>query len=98
MAMPGNTVRIAASVLAAGASRRMGTHSSCCRRRQAPRAPRRSAPPVLFRRVLFPELLVTAAEGCGRAVVGWHRAQALVVRAPLAALVDVDTPEEFASL
>ena len=56
------------------------------------------APPVLFRRVLFPELLATAGEGCGQAVVERHRAQALAVDAPLAALLDVDTPEEFANL
>jgi molybdenum cofactor cytidylyltransferase len=56
------------------------------------------APPALFRRELFPELLATTGEGCGRAVIERHQAQALFVDAPLAALVDIDTLEEFAKL
>lgn len=56
------------------------------------------APPVLFRRALFPELRGATGEGCGKAVVERHRARALFVDWPPAALVDVDTPEEFAKL
>ena len=56
------------------------------------------APPVLFRRALFDELNVSTGEGCGKAVVEHHREHALFVDWPGAALVDVDTPEEFAAL
>jgi molybdenum cofactor cytidylyltransferase len=56
------------------------------------------APPVLFRRALFDELYAASGEHCGRAVVEHHREHAIYVDWPGAALVDVDTPEEFASL
>ncbi len=56
------------------------------------------APPVLFRRVLFGELFASKGEGCGKAVVERHREHALYIDWPPAALVDVDTPEEFARL
>jgi molybdenum cofactor cytidylyltransferase len=56
------------------------------------------APPVLFRRTLFEELYASTGEGCGRAVVEHHREHALYLDWPGAALVDVDTPEEFAAL
>jgi molybdenum cofactor cytidylyltransferase len=56
------------------------------------------APPVLFRRALFDELLAATGEGCGKAVVEQHREDALYVDWPLAALTDVDTPEDFAKL
>jgi len=56
------------------------------------------APPVLFRRALFPELRATTGEGCGKAVIEHHRTSAHFVDWPLAALGDVDTPEEFANL
>jgi molybdenum cofactor cytidylyltransferase len=56
------------------------------------------APPVLFRRMLFDELRAGTGEFCGRAVIEHHREQALYVDWPPAALLDVDTPEEFAGL
>jgi molybdenum cofactor cytidylyltransferase len=56
------------------------------------------APPVLFRRTLFQELLASTGEGCGKAVVERHRANALFIDWPTAALMDVDTPAEFARL
>jgi len=56
------------------------------------------APPVLFRRALFDELYAASGEHCGKAVVEHHREHAIYVDWPGAALVDVDTPEEFASL
>jgi molybdenum cofactor cytidylyltransferase len=56
------------------------------------------APPVLFRRALLPELLASTGEGCGKAVVERHLAHALFIDWPPAALLDVDTPEEFARL
>lgn len=56
------------------------------------------APPMLFRRVLFAELLLSDGEGCGRSVVERHCADALILDWPAEALLDVDTPEEFAKL
>jgi molybdenum cofactor cytidylyltransferase len=53
------------------------------------------APPLLFRRALFPELLAWIGEGCGKAVVQRHQAEAVYVDWPLAALTDVDTPEDL---
>jgi molybdenum cofactor cytidylyltransferase len=56
------------------------------------------APPVLFRRALFEQLYASSGETCGKAVVENHREHALYVDWPRAALVDVDTPEEFAAV
>ena len=56
-----------------------------------------TAPPLLFRQVLFPELLAWTGEGCGKTVVQRHREQAVYVDWPPAALTDVDTPEDFAA-
>jgi molybdenum cofactor cytidylyltransferase len=56
------------------------------------------APPVLFRRALFAELLASGGEGCGKAVVERQREHALYIDWPPDALIDVDTPEEFAAL
>jgi molybdenum cofactor cytidylyltransferase len=56
------------------------------------------APPVLFRRELFAELLGSTGEGCGKAVVERHRTHAHFIDWPPAALMDVDTPEQFAQL
>jgi molybdenum cofactor cytidylyltransferase len=53
------------------------------------------APPLLFRRALFPELLAWTGEGCGKAVVQRHQDEAAFVDWPAAALTDVDTPEDF---
>jgi molybdenum cofactor cytidylyltransferase len=55
------------------------------------------APPLLFRRALFPELLAWTGEGCGKVVVQRHQAEAAFVDWPVAALTDVDTPEDFAA-
>lgn len=57
-----------------------------------------TAPPLLFRRSLFPELLAWTGEGCGKAVVQRHRAEALFLDWPPAALADVDTPADFAEV
>jgi CTP:molybdopterin cytidylyltransferase MocA len=56
-----------------------------------------TAPPLLFRRSLFPELLAWTGEGCGKAVVQRHRDEAVFLDWPPAALTDVDTPEDFAA-
>jgi molybdenum cofactor cytidylyltransferase len=54
------------------------------------------APPLLFRRALFPELLAWTGEGCGKAVVRRHLAEVHFLDWGEAALADVDTPEEYA--
>ncbi len=56
-----------------------------------------TAPPLLFRRALFGELLAWTGEGCGKAVVQAHRREAMYVERPEALLADVDTPEDFAA-
>ena len=54
-----------------------------------------TAPPLLFRRSLFGELMAWTGEGCGKAVVQRHKAEAVYLDWPPAALADVDTPEDF---
>jgi molybdenum cofactor cytidylyltransferase len=56
-----------------------------------------TAPPLLFRRSLFGELLAWTGEGCGKAVVQRHTAEAAYLDWPRAVLTDVDTPEDFAA-
>ena len=57
-----------------------------------------TAPPLLFRRALFPELLAWTGEGCGKTVVKAHSHEAMYVDRPVALLADVDTPEDFEAL
>jgi len=54
-----------------------------------------TAPPILFRRALFPELMAWEGDGCGKAVVQAHAAEAVYKDWPAEALMDVDTPEDF---
>lgn len=54
-----------------------------------------NAPPLLFRRSLWPELLAWTGEGCGKQVVNAHRAEAVMLEWPEAALQDVDTPADY---
>lgn len=54
-----------------------------------------SAPPMLYDRSLFPELLAMSGEGCGRAVVRRHRHEADVVAWPASALDDLDVPDDY---
>jgi molybdenum cofactor cytidylyltransferase len=53
------------------------------------------APPLVFRRALWPELLAWHGEGCGKAVVRVHEAEARMHDWPEAALHDVDTPADY---
>jgi len=57
-----------------------------------------TAPPLLFRRALFGELLAWKGEGCGKPVVQVHKHEAVYVDRPVALLADVDTPEDFAAV
>lgn len=53
------------------------------------------APPLVFRRALWPELLAWHGEGCGKAVVRAHEAEARMHDWPAEALQDVDTPSDY---
>jgi molybdenum cofactor cytidylyltransferase len=55
-----------------------------------------NAPPMLYDRSLFNELLMMTGEGCGRQVVKRHRDEAEVLPWPVAALADIDVPEDYA--
>jgi molybdenum cofactor cytidylyltransferase len=54
-----------------------------------------TAPPLLFRRALFGELLAYSGEGCGKAVVKAHWDEALFLNWPESVLTDIDTPEDL---
>jgi molybdenum cofactor cytidylyltransferase len=54
-----------------------------------------NAPPILYRRQLFDELLAWNGEGCGKAVVQAHAGEAAYLDWPANTLADVDTPEDF---
>lgn len=53
------------------------------------------APPLVFRRALWPELLAWHGEGCGKAVVRAHQDEARMHDWPVDALQDVDTPQDY---
>jgi molybdenum cofactor cytidylyltransferase len=53
------------------------------------------APPLVFTRALWPELLAWHGEGCGKAVVRAHEAKARMHDWPIESLQDVDTPEDY---
>jgi molybdenum cofactor cytidylyltransferase len=53
------------------------------------------APPILYDRSLFPELAVLEGEGCGRRVVKLHSAEAIRIRWPTRALIDLDRPDDL---
>ncbi|HKI05832.1 MAG TPA: nucleotidyltransferase family protein [Thermoanaerobaculia bacterium] len=55
-----------------------------------------NAPPMLYDRSLFDELLSMTGEGCGRQVVKRHREEAEVLPWPASALADIDLPEDYA--
>ncbi len=57
-----------------------------------------TAPPLLFRDTLFPELLAWTGEGCGKTVVQRHRERAAFLDWPAERLADVDTPDDFQRL
>jgi molybdenum cofactor cytidylyltransferase len=56
------------------------------------------APPLLFQRELWSELLAWHGEGCGKAVVKRHQQEATMIDWPESALRDVDTPDDYREL
>lgn len=56
------------------------------------------APPMLYDRALFEELLAMPEGRCGREVAMRHRHEAEVLSWPAAAVTDLDRPEDFARL
>jgi molybdenum cofactor cytidylyltransferase len=52
------------------------------------------APPMLYDRSLFSELLELDGDGCGKKVVKRHRRECLEVAWPASALRDVDVPAD----
>jgi molybdenum cofactor cytidylyltransferase len=54
-----------------------------------------NAPPMLYDRSLFGELLEMTGEGCGRQVVKRHRGEAEVLSWPESALADLDVPDDY---
>jgi molybdenum cofactor cytidylyltransferase len=57
-----------------------------------------NAPPMLYDRALFAELLAMTGGGCGREVVKRHRPEAEVLAWPATALADLDVPEDYARM
>jgi molybdenum cofactor cytidylyltransferase len=57
-----------------------------------------TAPPILYDRSLFEELVAGEGEGCGKHVVKSHRQEAVMVDWPEAALADVDVPADYERL
>ncbi|MGH7584559.1 MAG: nucleotidyltransferase family protein, partial [Gemmatimonadales bacterium] len=53
------------------------------------------APPLLFRRSLFDELLAWHGEGCGKQVVLRHQDEAAILDWPADTLTDIDTPADL---
>ncbi len=56
------------------------------------------APPLLFPRALWPELLAWHGEGCGKAVVKAHEREARMHDWPVERLQDIDTPADYEEL
>ncbi len=54
-----------------------------------------TAPPFLYDRSLFPELLAMAGGRCGQRVIQQHRQEAEVLSWPASALIDLDRPEDY---
>lgn len=54
-----------------------------------------NAPPMLYDRSLFDELLSMEGEGCGKQVVKRHREEAIAVSWPSERLLDLDVPDDY---
>lgn len=53
------------------------------------------APPMLFRRDLFPELRTMRGDGCRKRIVRQHLDEAVVLPFPAVLLTDVDSPDDY---
>ncbi len=54
-----------------------------------------NAPPILYDRALFAELLALPGQACGKEMVRRHRGEAVVLSWPERALADIDRPEDY---
>ena len=54
-----------------------------------------NAPPILYDRSLFAELLRLPEQACGKEMVRRHRAEAVALSWPEQALADIDRPEDY---
>lgn len=54
-----------------------------------------NAPPMLYDRSLFDELVSMEGEGCGKQVVKRHRDEAVAIAWPPDALIDLDVPDDY---
>jgi len=54
-----------------------------------------NAPPMLYGRALFDEMLALPGEACGKEMVRRHKQEAATMLWPEAALADVDVPEDY---
>jgi len=57
-----------------------------------------NAPPMLYDRSLFAEILAMTGGACGKQVIKRHRGEAEVLSWPAAALADLDVPEDYARI
>jgi molybdenum cofactor cytidylyltransferase len=53
------------------------------------------APPTLYDRSLYPELLMLEGNECAKRIATRHRAEAVVVSCPAEALTDLDSPADY---
>ena len=54
-----------------------------------------NAPPILYARALFAELLALPGEACGKEMIRRHKPEAALVTWPEDALADIDLPEDY---
>jgi molybdenum cofactor cytidylyltransferase len=57
-----------------------------------------NAPPILYDRALFAELLSLPGEACGKMMIRRHGGEAEVLRWPEEALADIDVPEDYSRI
>jgi molybdenum cofactor cytidylyltransferase len=54
-----------------------------------------NAPPMLYARSLFAELLALPGEACGKEMIRRHRGEAEIIAWPEEALADIDSPADY---
>ncbi len=98
LVMLGDMVRVTEHMLGTIVERARDSHAPLVVSRYGEGDAHVLAPPLLFRRTLWPELMAWHGEGCGKAVVMAHRREALMVDWPADALRDIDTPADYEAL